>query len=52
MLRGKSIALSNFMKKLEKSHTNNVTAHLKALKQKEANTTKNSRDQRNTQTQK
>jgi hypothetical protein len=35
--RGKFIA---FIKKLEISHTSNLTAHLKALEQKEANTPK------------
>ena len=32
-----------FIKKLESSHTNNLTAQLKALEQKEANTCKRSR---------
>lgn len=35
-LRGKFTALSALMKKLEKSHTSKLTAHLKALEQKEA----------------
>jgi hypothetical protein len=38
VLRGKFIALSAFMKKLEKSHTINLIPHLKSLDQKEANT--------------
>jgi hypothetical protein len=33
LLRGKLIALSTFIKKLERSHTNNLNAHLKALEQ-------------------
>ncbi|KAL6085624.1 hypothetical protein STEG23_020217 [Scotinomys teguina] len=36
VLRGKFIALNAHMKKLEKSHINDLTAHLKALKQEEA----------------
>ena len=43
VLRGKFIALSAFIKKLERSHTSNLTAHLKALEQKEANTHKRCR---------
>ena len=43
VLRGKFIALSAFIKQLERSQTSNLTAHLKALKQKEANTLKKSR---------
>jgi hypothetical protein len=38
VLRGKFIELSVFIKKLKRSHTNNLTAHLEALEQKEANT--------------
>ena len=37
MLREKFIALSGYVKNLEKSHTNNLTIYLKSLKQKEAN---------------
>jgi hypothetical protein len=37
MLRGKFIALSAFIKKFVKSHTCNLTIHLKALEEKEAN---------------
>jgi hypothetical protein len=44
-LRGKFIAVSTFIKKLEKFHTSNLTAHLKPLEQKEANTPKRSRRQ-------
>jgi hypothetical protein len=39
----KFIALSAFIKKLEKSHTNNLTAYLEALEQKEENTVQNNR---------
>jgi hypothetical protein len=42
VLRGKFIALSSFIKKLERAHTSNLTAHMKALKQKEANAPKRS----------
>ena len=45
MLRGKFIALRAFIKKLEISHTSNLTAHLKALVQKEANTSKTNKQQ-------
>jgi hypothetical protein len=37
VLRGKFLALSDFIKKLERSHTSNLTAYLKTLKQKETN---------------
>jgi hypothetical protein len=40
VLRGKVIALSTFIKKLKRSYTSNLTTHLKALEQKEANTAK------------
>jgi hypothetical protein len=43
VLRGKFIALSASKKKLEKAYTSSWTAHLKALKQKEANSPKRSR---------
>ena len=43
VLRGKLIALSASKKKLKRAYTNNLTAHLKALEQKEANTSKRSR---------
>ncbi|KAL6084449.1 hypothetical protein STEG23_009703 [Scotinomys teguina] len=36
VLRGKFIALNAYMKKLEKSHINDLTAHLKALELEEA----------------
>ena len=36
VLRGKFITLSALVKKLERSYTNNLTAHLRALEQKEA----------------
>jgi hypothetical protein len=38
-LRGKRIALSVSKKKLERAHPSSLTAHLKALEQKEANST-------------
>jgi hypothetical protein len=37
VIRGKFIALSAMVKKLERSYTSNLTAHLRALEQKEAN---------------
>jgi hypothetical protein len=46
VIRGKFIAISAFRKKLERSYTDNLTAHLKALEQKEANTPKRSRWQK------
>ena len=45
VVRGKLIALSASKKKLERAYTSSLTAHLKALKQKEANTPKRSRQQ-------
>jgi hypothetical protein len=45
VLRGKFIALSALVKKLEIPYTNNLTAHLKTLEQKEANSSKRSRRQ-------
>ena len=46
MLGGKLIALSASIKKLERSYTSSLTAYLKALEQKEANTPKRSRWQK------
>jgi hypothetical protein len=43
VLRGKFTALSALVKKLERSYTNNLTALLRALEQKEANTHKKRR---------
>jgi hypothetical protein len=43
VLRGKLIALSVSKKKLERAYPSSLTAHLKALEQKEANTYKRSR---------
>jgi hypothetical protein len=43
VVRGKLIALSAFKKKQERAYTSSLTAHLKALEQKEANTAKRSR---------
>ena len=45
VLRGKSTALCAYTKNLEKSHTSNLTAHLKALEQKEVNSPRRSRCQ-------
>jgi hypothetical protein len=45
ILRGKLIALSASKKKLERAYTSSLTAHLKALEQKEANTPKRSRQE-------
>jgi hypothetical protein len=42
-LRGKLIALSAFKKKLERAHASGLTAQLKALEKKEANSPKRSR---------
>jgi hypothetical protein len=42
-LRGKLIALSVTKKKLERPHTSSLTAHLKALEQKESNSSMRSR---------
>jgi hypothetical protein len=42
-LRGNIIALSSSIKRLEKAYTIRLTAHLKVLEQKEANTPKRSR---------
>jgi hypothetical protein len=45
VLRGKPIALNASKKKLERAYTSNLTAHLRALEQKEANSPKRSRGQ-------
>ena len=45
VLRGKFIALSAYIKKVEKSHTRDLTAHLKALEQKEADSLRRNRRQ-------
>ena len=45
VLRGKRIALSASKRKLKRAYTSSLTAHLKALEQKEANTPKRSRQQ-------
>jgi DNA repair exonuclease SbcCD ATPase subunit len=44
-LRGKLVAMSVSKKKLERTHIRSLTAHLKALEQKEANSPKRSRCQ-------
>jgi hypothetical protein len=43
VLRGKFTKLNVLIKKLERSYTGNLTAHLRTLEQKEANTPKGSR---------
>jgi hypothetical protein len=43
VVRGKLIALSASKKKLKRAYTSSLTAHLKTLEQKEANTPKRSR---------
>jgi len=45
VLRGKLIALSACRKKQERAYVSSLTAHLKALEQKEANTPRRSRRQ-------
>jgi len=47
LLRGKLIALSACRKKQERAYVSSLTAHLKALEQKEANTPRRSRRQKN-----
>jgi hypothetical protein len=46
VVRGKLIALSASKKELERAYTISLTAHLKALEQKEANTPKRRRWQK------
>ena len=46
VLRGKLIALSASKEKLERAYMSSLTAHLKALEHKEANTPKRSRRQK------
>ena len=43
VLRGKLIVPSDSKKKLERTYTSSLTAYLKALEQKEANTPKRNR---------
>jgi hypothetical protein len=43
VLRGKFIAVSALVKKLESSYTSSLTAHLRTLEQKEANSPNRSR---------
>jgi len=45
VIRGKFIALSASIKKLERAYTSSLTAHLEALELKEANSLKRSRNQ-------
>ena len=40
VLRGKFIALSAYIKKVEKASTSDLTAHLKAIEQKETNSSR------------
>jgi acetyl-CoA carboxylase alpha subunit len=46
VLRGKLITLSASKKNMEKAYTSSLTAHLKALEQKETNSSKRSRWQK------
>jgi hypothetical protein len=50
VLRGKVREPSSFIKKLERSHSSKLTAHLKALEPKEANTPKRNIMGENSQT--
>jgi hypothetical protein len=43
VIRGKLLILMTSIKKLERSYTSSLIAHLKSLEQKEANTPKRSR---------
>lgn len=45
ILRGKSLSLSDFTKKLERSYTENLTENLKDKEAKEANIRKRNRQQ-------
>jgi hypothetical protein len=45
VLRGKFIALSSSKKKLERAYTSSLTANLKALEHKKANTSKRNKHQ-------
>jgi hypothetical protein len=45
VLRGKFIALSALVKKMQRPYTNNLTERVRALEQKEANSLKRSRRQ-------
>jgi hypothetical protein len=45
VLRGKLIVLCVYKKRLQRAYPSSLTAHLKALEQKEANTPKRSRRQ-------
>jgi hypothetical protein len=45
VLKGKLICMSASKKKLERAYTGSLTAHLKALEQKEANSPKRSKRQ-------
>jgi thiamine biosynthesis lipoprotein ApbE len=49
-LRGKFIALSAYKKNPDRAQTSSLTTYLKALEQKEANSSKRSRQQEKNQT--
>ena len=51
VLRGNFIEFNAYIKKLERSHTSNLPAHLKALEQKRINHTQKEKVARNNQTQ-
>ena len=44
-VKRKFVALNTYIKKLEKSHTSELTEHFKTLEQKEANSPKRTRHQ-------
>jgi len=43
VLRGRFISLSSLVKKMERSYTRNLTAHLRVLEQKDSNSPQRSR---------
>ena len=45
VLRGKLIALSSYIKKVEKTHTGDLIAHLKVLEQRQENSPRRSKRQ-------
>lgn len=45
VLRGTFITLSAFIKKLERSHTSNLTAHLRALEEKKSKKSKHTQEE-------
>ena len=46
MFKGKFLALNTYKEKLEKSHTSELTEHIKTLEQKEANSHRKTRQQK------